>query len=92
MSPHAAIGGALGPDRLLYVLWHSEPELYVLARPARGPVFLPIATFAIGAEGHAFSWDKSNPRRIAAISRPNRKIMVFDIPKVVLNHPRQNLV
>jgi hypothetical protein len=87
MSPHAASGGALGPDGLLYVLGHSKPELYVLARPARGPVLLHIATFSIEAEGQAFAWDKSNPRRIAAISRPNREIRVFDIPNVVLNHP-----
>lgn len=87
MSPHAASGGALGPDGLLYVLGHSKPELYVLARPARGPVLLHVATFSIEAEGQAFAWDKSSPRRIAAISRPNREVRLFDIPKVVLNHP-----
>lgn len=87
MAPHAASGGAIGPDGLLYVMGHSRPEIYVLAKPRQGPVLLHLATFDIAAEGQAFAWDKTAPRRIAAISRPGREVRVFDLPPVAADHP-----
>ena len=87
MAPHAASGGAIGPDGLLYVMGHSRPELYVLAKPRQGPVLLHLATFDIAAEGQAFAWDKTAPRGIAAISRPGREVRVFDLPPVAADHP-----
>jgi hypothetical protein len=87
LAPHAASGGALGPDGLLYVMGHDRPEIYVLAKPRMGPVLVHLATFAIKAEGQAFAWDRSAPRRIVAISRPNSVVRAFDVPTVSVAHP-----
>jgi hypothetical protein len=87
MKPHAASGGALGPDGLLYVMGHDRPEIYVLAKPKLGPVLVHLATFGIAAEGQAFAWDKSAARRLVAISRPNGVVRSFDVPPVRLDHP-----
>jgi hypothetical protein len=40
MAPHAASGGGIGPDGLLYLLGHDRTELYVLAKPRLGPVMI----------------------------------------------------
>ncbi len=83
MAPHAASGGALGPDGYLYVMGHDRPEMYVLAFPEMGPAFVHIATIAIEAEGQAFAWDRSTDDRVLfAISRPNREVRSFRIPPV----------
>lgn len=82
MKPHAASGGALGPDGLLYVMGHDRPEIYALAKPKMGPVLVHLATFEIGAEGQAFAFDKAFPRRIVAISRKGGFIRAFDLPPV----------
>lgn len=84
MAPQAASGGALGPDGLLYVMGHSKPEMYVLARPPMGPYLLHIATIAIDAEGQAFDFDESRPGEVCAISRPTREIRCFRLPSVSL--------
>lgn len=88
MAPHAASGGAIGPDGFLYLLGHDRPELYVLAKPRLGPVLLHLATFDIAAEGQALAWDRTVPgRRLYAISRPNGVIRAFEIPEVTVSHP-----
>lgn len=88
MAPHAASGGGIGPDGLLYLLGHDRPELYVLAKPRLGPVLLHLATIEIAAEGQALAWDRTVPgRRLYAISRPNGVIRAFDIPEVQITHP-----
>jgi len=84
MAPQAASGGALGPDRLLYLMGHDRPEMYVLARPPMGPYLLHVATIAINAEGQAFDFDETRPGEVCAISRPNRQIRCFRIPPVAL--------
>lgn len=84
MAPHAASGGALGPDGLLYLFGHDRPELYVLARPAMGPILLHVATIAVDAAGQAFAWDKSAARMIYAINRPTGVVRSFEIPEVSL--------
>jgi hypothetical protein len=83
MAPHAASGGALGPDGLLYVLGHDRPELYVLARPAMGPTLLHVATIAVEAEGQAFSWSPHG-RQIYAVDRRRGRVLVIDVPSVDL--------
>jgi hypothetical protein len=40
MAPHAASGGGIGPDGLLYLLGHDRTELYLLAKPRLGPVMI----------------------------------------------------
>ncbi len=88
MAPHAASGGALGPDGLLYLLGHDLPEMYVLARPSMGPTLVHVATIAIPVAGQAFSWDRSTDRRVVfAIDRPSGTVRSFDIPAVTLNTP-----
>lgn len=88
MAPHAASGGGIGPDGLLYLLGHDRPELYVLAKPRLGPVLLHLATIEIAAEGQALAWDRTVAgRRLYAISRPKGVIRAFDIPEVQVTHP-----
>jgi hypothetical protein len=87
MAPHAASGGALGPDGLLYVLGHDRPELYVLARPVMGPTLVHVATIAIEAQGQAFTWSADGSRVIYAINRRPGRVMAIEIPSVTL-HPQ----
>jgi hypothetical protein len=84
MAPHAASGGAIGPDGLLYLMGHDRPELYVLAQPAMGPVLVHLATLNIVAEGQAFAWEKGKRRQIAAMSRKGGAIRIFDVPAVAM--------
>ncbi len=85
MQPHAASGGAIGPDGLLYLTGHDRPEMYVLAAPKMGPKLVHIATIDIDIEGQAFAWDKSSEERIVwGISRPNREVRAFRLPVVNL--------
>jgi hypothetical protein len=86
MSPHAASGGAIGPDGLLYLFGHDRPEMYVLARPNMGPTLLHVATIAVDAAGQAFSWDRtSRGREIYTINRPTGAVRVFEVPSVSLD-------
>ncbi len=83
MQPHAASGGGLGPDGLLYLTGHDRPEMYVLAAPQMGPKLIHIATINIDVEGQAFAWDKSSDSRIVyGISRQNREVRGFTLPEV----------
>lgn len=82
MAPHAASGGAIGPDGLLYVLGHDRPELYVLARPQMGPGLILVAVISIEAEGQAFSWAPGGKRQIFAIDRRAGKVLTIDVPAV----------
>lgn len=85
MQPHAASGGGLGPDGLLYLTGHDRPEMYVIAAPAMGPTLTHIATIAIDVEGQAFAWDKSSSERVVyGISRPHREVRGFRVPEVEL--------
>lgn len=81
MAPYAASGGAIGPDGWLYLLGHDKPEMYVVGRPAMGPVLSHIATVALEAEGQAFSWAKTG-RTIFAIDRSQRLVRTIEIPVV----------
>lgn len=87
MAPYAASGGAIGPDGLLYVLGHDRPEIYVLARPAMGPVMIHAATIALEAEGQAFSWAADGSRTLYAIDRKLGKVRAISLPEVELTAP-----
>ncbi len=82
MAPHAASGGAIGPDGLLYVLGHDRPELYALARPQLGPGLILVAVIDIEAEGQAFSWAPGGVRQIFAIDRRVGRVLVIEVPAV----------
>lgn len=85
MQPHAASGGGLGPDGLLYLTGHDRPEMYVMGLPTMGPKLMHIATIAIDVEGQAFAWDKSGSERVVyGISRPNREVRGFRLPEVTV--------
>ena len=84
MAPHAASGGALGSDGLLYLFGHHKPELYVLAQPSMGPTLVHVATVQIDTEGQAFAFDPNDDRVIWAISRPHREVRAFRLPPVPL--------
>ncbi|MBI1340221.1 hypothetical protein GC169_08450 [bacterium] len=87
MAPHAASGGGIGPDGLLYLFGHDRPEMYVFAKPKLGPVLVHIATIDVDAAGQAFTWDVSKPGTLYAINRPNGTVRVFDMPAVALTNP-----
>ena len=84
MAPHAASGGAIGPDGLLYLFGHDRPEMYVLARPTMGPVLIHVATINIDAAGQAFAWDRSADRVLYAINRSTGVVRSFSIPVIPL--------
>lgn len=85
MAPHAASGGAIGPDGLLYVLGHDLPEMYVLARPSMGPTLIHVATISLGVGGQAFSFAQGEGRTIFAIDRAGGKVSEIALPSVALN-------
>jgi hypothetical protein len=87
MAPHAASGGAIGPDGLLYLFGHDRPEMYAMAKPAMGPVMVHVATIAVDAAGQAFAWDVSQPGTLYAINRPTGTVRVFAMPAVPLTDP-----
>ena len=87
MAPYAASGGAIGPDGLLYILGHDRPELYVLARPAMGPVMIHVAPITLEAEGQAFDFAADGSRTIFAIDRRQGKVRTIALPDVPLNDP-----
>lgn len=87
MAPYAASGGAIGPDGLLYILGHDRPEIYVLARPAMGPVMIHVATIALEAEGQAFSWAADGGRTVFTIDRRKGKVRAISLPEVTLTTP-----
>jgi hypothetical protein len=82
MAPHAASGGAIGPDGYLYLLGHDRPEMYVVARPTMGPTLIHLATIDLEAEGQAFAWAQDGSRTIFAIDRKNRRVLTIEIPPV----------
>jgi hypothetical protein len=82
MSPHAASGGAIGPDGWLYLLGHDRPEMYVVGMPPMGPAMIHVATIDLEAEGQAFSWAQDGTRTIYAIDRRKRLVKVIAIPEV----------
>ena len=67
MAPHAASGGAIGPDGWLYLLGHDRPEMYVVGRPPMGPTLIHLATIDIEAEGRP----SRGPRTAAVPSSPS---------------------
>lgn len=82
MAPHAASGGAIGPDGWLYAMGHDRGDLYVLGRPRQGSTLVHLATIEIPAEGQAFSW-LPDARAILVVLRhhaPVSQVRCIDIP------------
>lgn len=82
LAPHAASGGAIGPDGWLYLLGHDRPEMYVVARPPMGPALLHLATVDLEAEGQAFSWAQDGSRTIFTIDRRDGLVRQIEVPAI----------
>lgn len=91
MAPHAASGGAIGPDGWLYLLGHDRPEMYVVGRPPMGPTLIHIATIDLEAEGQAFSWAHDGSRTIFAIDRRKGLVRRIEVPMVTISDRRAAL-
>ena len=82
MAPYAASGGAIGPDGYLYLLGHDRPEMYVVGRPAMGPIMIHIATIDLENEGQAFSWAQDGSRTVFTIDRRKKLVRSIAIPPI----------
>jgi hypothetical protein len=86
MAPHAASGGSIGPDGLLYVIGHDLPEMYVLARPAMGPTLIHVATIALEAQGEAFAWAPGRGRTIFTVDHHKGRVLEIQLPLVTVTN------
>jgi hypothetical protein len=91
MAPHAASGGAIGPDGWLYLLGHDRPEMYVVARPPMGPTLIHVATIDLEAEGQAFSWARDGRRAVFTVDRRKGLVRTIELPVVVPADPAVSL-
>ena len=83
-APMSSSGGGFGPDGLLYVTGHDNPELYVLRLPAAGAELEHVATLAAPIEGQAIDWDETAPRELYGISRAEGTIRRLRVPPIPL--------
>lgn len=79
-APMSSSGGGFGPDGLLYVTGHDNPELYVLRLPAAGAELEHVATLSAPIEGQAIDWDETASRELYGISRATGTILRMRIP------------
>jgi len=91
MAPHAASGGAIGPDGRLHLLGHDRPEMYVVARPPMGPTLVHVATIDLEAEGQAFSWARDGSRTVFTIDRRKGLVRTIELPAVAPADPAVSL-
>jgi hypothetical protein len=68
-------GGAIGPDKLLFVTGHDETELYLLSFPDAATTLRWVATVPMTAEGQAFAWDPEEPGVIHLILKRTREVI-----------------
>lgn len=87
MAPHAASGGAIGPDGWLYLLGHDRPEMYVVGRPMMGPALIHLATIDLDVQGQAFAWAKDGSRTVFVIDRRLQVVKTIEIPPVAPSRP-----
>ncbi len=80
MAPHAASGGAIGPDGRLYVTGHDRPEMYVFEMPRRGPYLVHVATIALEIEGQAFGFAQGEEAIVFAIDRREGVVRSIRLP------------
>ena len=84
MSPMSNSGGSWGPDGLLYLSGHDDPEVYVMALPEDGSELDWLATIRIpGLNGQGIAWDRSDDGRyLWAILRSTRQVLKIEMPKL----------
>jgi hypothetical protein len=76
LAPYSVSGGNWGPDGLLYVTGHDEPELYVLRLPVMGSVLEWVDTIPAPIHGQAWVFDPIEPDTIWGIQRSTGDIVV----------------
>lgn len=76
LAPYSASGGNWGPDGLLYITGHDEPEIYVFRLPAMGSVLEWIETIPAPIHGQAWVFDPVDPDTIWGIQRSSGEIVV----------------
>jgi hypothetical protein len=76
LRPYSVSGGNWGPDGLLYVTGHDEPELYALRLPAMGSVLEWVDTIPAPIHGQAWVFDPIDPESIWGIQRSTGDIVV----------------
>lgn len=69
-------GGAFGPEELLYVSGHDDPELHLLRFPSQGSEMVWLGSIPMPAAGQAFAWDPAQPDRFYGINKPTREVIV----------------
>lgn len=76
-------GGSWGPDGLLYITGHDEPELYVLRLPKMGSVLEYVTMIDVPFEGQSWAWDRSERDRIVyGIIRRTGEVVSARIPEI----------
>jgi len=69
-------GGSWGPDSLLYITGHDEPELYAMRLPRMGSVLELVEVVPINIYGQGIAWDRADPGFIYGIRKKNREAVI----------------
>jgi len=72
-------GGSFGPDGLLYITGHDNPELYAMKFPEMGSILELVETLPIENTGQGIAWDRNNPNYIYCIQKKERKVMISEL-------------
>jgi hypothetical protein len=76
LAPYSVSGGNWGPDGLLYVTGHDEPELYALRLPTMGSVLEWVDTIPAPIHGQAWVFDPVEPDTVWGIQRSTGDVVV----------------
>jgi len=74
--PFSSSGGSWGPDGLLYVSGHGQPELYVLRIPLRGTVLTLLRTIKMESTGQGIAWDREQKDLFCSIKRNETEVVI----------------
>jgi hypothetical protein len=74
-EPMSISGGSWGPDGLLYVTGHDNPEVYAVQIPKAGSVLEHHATHNINIAGQGIAWDRSDPGVLWGIVRSTAHVV-----------------
>lgn len=78
-APHSTSGGNWGPDGLLYVTGHDEPEVYVLRLPRMGSALEWVETIPAPISGQAWTFDPSGPGTLWGIVRRSGEVVAAEL-------------
>ena len=72
-------GGSFGPDSLLYLTGHDEPELYAMRFPQMGSIMELVEILPINNAGQGIAWDRSEPNVIYGIIKSQRLVTISEL-------------